>query len=208
MGIDIPSQVYFLNEMRDNVARTNFSAQFRIVFYVNAWFYNVFDNTYSQSNFGIHQLNSPSIPDRNQNATSNPYGTCIVCTILTDFRIHHLFKVFCFSASLINFFPATNNPFLVRTTSIYLFATFSRSANSPKSSNSSSVAGTQNGSSSRASNPAKISCGDAAPDVRLRISSENPNDSATGNRERMVKKGVPSFMVSERMRPRRRVITP
>jgi len=119
----------------------------------------------------------------------------------------YLFKVFCFSASLTNFLPLTINPFLFLTPSIYLFATFSLSANSPKSSKSSSVNGTQNGSSSNISNPWKISCGEAAPDVRLRISSENPKDSATGRRERIVKKGVPSLRDSERIRPRRRVST-
>ena len=120
---------------------------------------------------------------------------------------HYLFNVFCFSASFTNFLPLTINPFLFLTPSIYLFATFSLSANSPKSSKSSSVNGTQNGSSSKISKPWKISCGEAAPEVRFRISSLKPNDSATGRSERMVKKGVPSFMASERTRPRRRVIT-
>lgn len=101
-----------------------------------------------------------------------------------------------------------NNPFLCRTPSIYFFAMFSRSASSPRSSKSSSVKGTQNGSSSSISNPAKTSCGDAAPDVRLRISSLKPKDSATGNKDWMVKNGVPSFMNSVIMRPRRRVMTP
>jgi hypothetical protein len=119
----------------------------------------------------------------------------------------YLFNVFCFSASLTNFLPCTINPFLFLTVSIYLLATFSLSANSPKSSKSSSVNGTQNGSSSRISYPWKISCGDAAPDVRLRISSEKPKDSATGRRDWIVKKGVPSLRASERTRPRRRVRT-
>jgi hypothetical protein len=119
----------------------------------------------------------------------------------------YLFNVFCFSASLTSFLPLTIRPFLFLTPSIYLLATFSLSASSPKSSKSSSVNGTQNGSSSRISKPWKISCGEAAPDVRLRISSEKPKDSATGTKERMVKKGVPSLRDSERMRPRRRVST-
>ena len=47
----------------------------------------------------------------------------------------------------------------------------------------------------------------ASPLVRLRISSLNPKDSATGNRASMVKYGVPSRRDSERMEPRRRVRT-
>lgn len=118
------------------------------------------------------------------------------------------FKFFCFSASLTNFFPLTSSPFRTLTPSIYRFATFSRSANSPRSSSSSSVKGTQYGSSSSVSKPWNTSCGDAAPEVRLRISSLKPKDSATGSTDRMVKNGVPSFSDSEIMRPRRRVMTP
>ena len=53
-----------------------------------------------------------------------------------------------------------------------------------------------------------MSCGEAAPEDCLRISVLKPKDSATGMREVMVKNGVPSLRDSERMRPRRRVITP
>ncbi len=121
--------------------------------------------------------------------------------------IHYLFRVFCFSAFSTNFFPAMNNPFRFLTPSIYFRATFSLSANSPRSSRSSSVKGTQNGSSSSISNPWKMSCGLAAPDVRLRISSLKPKDSATGSSATIVKNGVPSFISSDRIRPRRRVMT-
>lgn len=119
----------------------------------------------------------------------------------------HRFSVFCFSASLTSFCPFTARPFRTLTASIYLFATFSLSASSPRSSSSSSVNGTQNGSSSSISKPWNTSWGDAAPDVRLRISSLKPNDSATGSTDRIVKKGVPSLRDSEIIRPRRRVIT-
>jgi hypothetical protein len=43
---------------------------------------------------------------------------------------------------------------------------------SPRSSSSSTVVGTQNGSRSKVSYPEKISCGEAAPEVLLRISTE------------------------------------
>ncbi|KND89083.1 hypothetical protein TOPH_06285 [Tolypocladium ophioglossoides CBS 100239] len=119
----------------------------------------------------------------------------------------YLFSVFCFSASVATFLPSTSRPFFRRTPSMYLLATFSLSPNSPRSSRSSSVNGTQNGSSSRISNPAKMSCGWAAPLVRLRISSAKPKLSATGSRAWMVKNGVPSFMISATTRPRRRVST-
>lgn len=46
----------------------------------------------------------------------------------------YLFNVFCFSASTTTFSPATLSPFLLLTLSTYLFATFSLSANSPRSS--------------------------------------------------------------------------
>jgi hypothetical protein len=121
----------------------------------------------------------------------------------------YLFNVFCFSASLTNLplSPSTTKPFLRLTPSMNRLATFSLSASSPRSSFSSSVNGTQKGSSSRISKPWKISCGLAAPDVRLRISSLKPKDDATGRRDRIVKKGVPSLRDSERIRPRRRVST-
>lgn len=54
----------------------------------------------------------------------------------------HFFKVLCFSACSITFL-STKRPFLFRTLSMYFLATFSRSAFSPRSSNSSSVVGTQ-----------------------------------------------------------------
>lgn len=57
---------------------------------------------------------------------------------------------------------------------------------SPKSSNSSSLLGTQNGSSSKISNPSNTNCGCAAPEVRFLISSLKPKDSATGSSETML----------------------
>jgi hypothetical protein len=54
--------------------------------------------------------------------------------------------------------PKTSNPFRSLTPSTYFFAIFSRSANSPKSSVSSSVRGTRRGSRSK---PSNLSCGEA-----------------------------------------------
>lgn len=90
----------------------------------------------------------------------------------------YLFSVFCFSAS--TFLSITLRPFLLLTPSTYRLATFSRSASSPKSSNWSSVNGTQKGSSSSISKPANLNCGLALPLLLFLISSEKPNDSATG----------------------------
>lgn len=56
----------------------------------------------------------------------------------------YFFKVLCFSA-LITTLSSTNKPFLLLTISIYFLATLALSAFSPKSSNSSSVVGTQKG---------------------------------------------------------------
>lgn len=127
------------------------------------------------------------------------------------------------------------------TLSIYPLATFARSAFSPRSSNSSSVVGTQNGSWSYSSyldqilrythvlltrtHPLKISCGLAAPEVRLRISttqsqrirnrfrvsnmpSANPKLSTTGSNAETVKKLVPSFISSATTLPRLFATTP
>jgi hypothetical protein len=60
----------------------------------------------------------------------------------------------------------------LRTATMYLRATFSRSALSPSSSRSSSVVGTQKGSCTNTRHPRNTSCGDARPDVRLRISAQ------------------------------------
>ena len=126
----------------------------------------------------------------------------------------YLFNVFCFSASTTTFSPATLNPFLLLTLSTYRLATFSRSANSPKSSSWSSVNGTQKGSSSSISNPAKRNCGLADPELRFLISSLKPKDSATGRSALIVKVCDPVVdaeevdeSVSDRMVPRRRVKT-
>jgi hypothetical protein len=63
----------------------------------------------------------------------------------------HRFSVRCFSANS-TIFLSMNKPFLSRTASMYPFAMLERSAFSPRSSSSSSVLGTQNGSRSRSSN--------------------------------------------------------
>lgn len=57
----------------------------------------------------------------------------------------HRFSVLCFSANS-TILRSTNIPFRSLTPSIYPFATFDRSAFSPRSSSSSSVVGTQKGS--------------------------------------------------------------
>jgi ribosomal protein L32 len=62
--------------------------------------------------------------------------------------VYHRFKVLCFSANS-TILRSTNIPFRSRTSSIYSLATFVRSAFSPRSSNSSAVVGTQNGSRSK-----------------------------------------------------------
>lgn len=62
----------------------------------------------------------------------------------------HRFKDLCFSANSTSF-RSTNIPFRSRTPSTYAFAIFDRSAFSPRSSSSSSVVGTQNGSRSNSS---------------------------------------------------------
>ena len=81
-------------------------------------------------------------------AEVNHYTTT---SILRDFcRSNYRLRVLCFSACSTTFF-STNSPFLFLTLSIYLLATFSLSAFSPRSSNSSSVVGTQKGSSSNIS---------------------------------------------------------
>ena len=105
----------------------------------------------------------------------------------TGIPVVHRLRVLCFSACS-TIFLSTNMPFLSRTESMYPFAMFDRSAFSPKSSSSSSVVGTQKGSRSSISYltatwvssskrqrdcqayPLKISCGLAAPEVRLRMS--------------------------------------
>lgn len=82
---------------------------------------------------------------------------------------HYRLSVRCFSANSTIFF-STNIPFLFLTPSTYPLATLALSAFSPRSSSSSTVVGTQNGSWSSVSKPEKMSCGEAAPDVRFRIS--------------------------------------
>src|SRR5712672_1190181 len=62
-------------------------------------------------------------------------------------HLTHRFNVLCFSA-VSTIFRFTNSPFRSLTRSMYPFAMFSLSAFSPSSSSSSSVVGTQNGSSS------------------------------------------------------------
>jgi hypothetical protein len=153
------------------------------------------------------------------------FHTCSVQPAVS-LTFDYLFSVFCFSASRTSI-SLTGSPFLRLTPSMYLFATFSLSANSPRSSSSScgfvsnhssvgelrrgtvhetkrvgqslelgkvrirvihtTVNGTQKGSSSSISNPVNRSCGDADPEDFLRISSENPKDSATGKSADMVK---------------------
>ncbi len=56
--------------------------------------------------------------------------------------------------------------------------------------------------------PAKPSCGLAAPNVRLRISSAKPNDSTTGSIDPTVQQEVPSLIYSEVIRPLLRASTP
>ena len=65
-------------------------------------------------------------------------------------RLIQRFSVRCFSANS-TIFLSTNKPFRSRTASMYPFAMLDRSAFSPRSSSSSSVLGTQNGSRSRSS---------------------------------------------------------
>jgi hypothetical protein len=120
-----------------------------------------------------------------------------------------LLSVFCFSACSTSF-SVTDIPLRFRTRSIYFFAKFSLSYFSPKSSNSSSVVGTQNGSRSSATNPLKISWGLAAPEVFFRRSkvnynspSANPKLSITGMLALIVKYEVPSFISSDNIFPLR-----
>jgi hypothetical protein len=114
-------------------------------------------------------------------------------TTLQPLDVHDpqfVFIVFCFSASLPPLAALTNNPFLLLTPSTYRFATFSLSPCTPKSSSSSSLRGTQFGSTfvpSGSPNPVKRNCGCASPEVRLRISSVKPKLSATGSEAWIVK---------------------
>lgn len=102
------------------------------------------------SNWSVHAntLSPPSLPPirtprRFHKATVRPHRTKTLHVVHRQ-GIYR-FRVLCFSANS-TILRSTKRPFRSRTVSMYTFATFSRSAFSPRSSSSSSVVGTQKGS--------------------------------------------------------------